>query len=325
MTEFKIKHVTVLGLGRFGGGISVARWLVEQGAHVTVTDRDGADKLADSVSQLHGLPITFRLGESRVEDFTKPDLVVTSPAVKPSHEMLQAAHDAGVPVTTEIALFVERCEAPIIGVTGTKGKSTTAAMLGHLLKSVGPCYVGGNIGKSLLSDLEVINRSRATVVLELSSFMLYWLGRQQFSPSVAVLTMLGLDHLDWHGNAGDYIDAKRNIVRHQLPGGRFVRRGDELSRTFTPPAGVVVREYPDPSIPPFDLALPGEHNAANAQAAFLAVESPGVFTWDHAQRALKTFTGLPHRLQLVHEAGGVRFYNDSIATIPEAAVIAAGS
>src|SRR5438874_2412057 len=133
MTEVRSKRVTVAGLGRFGGGIAVSRWLVEQGATVLVTDRASAADLADSVKQLEGLPIELRLGEHRAEDFTRADLVVASPAVPPANEFLVAARQAGVPVTTEVRLFVERCPATIVGVTGTKGKSTTTALLGRML------------------------------------------------------------------------------------------------------------------------------------------------------------------------------------------------
>jgi UDP-N-acetylmuramoylalanine--D-glutamate ligase len=324
MDELRNKRVTVLGLGRLGGGIAVARWLCEQGARVVVTDREDASKLADSVRQLDGLPIEFRLGEAqqRESDFTGADLVVTSPAVKPTHPLLLAAAAAGVAVTTEVCLFVERCPGRVYGVTGTKGKSTTTALLGKMLSAVGPCYVGGNIGGSLLSRLGEMDE-QSTVVLELSSYMLHWLGLAKWSPHVAVLTMLGLDHVEWHGDASAYLDAKRNIVRHQPPGGRLVRRDDALSRTFVAPEGVDVLTYPA-ALPAFDLKLPGEHNQHNAQAAFLAAESAAL-DFESARRAVADFTGLPHRLQLVHESGGpggVRWYNDSIATIPEAAVIA---
>src|SRR5437868_1806173 len=108
MDELHNKRVTVAGLGRFGGGIAVARWLAERGARVLVTDKDSAEKLAGSVRQLAGLPIEFRLGEHRVEDFTSPDLVVISPAIAPSNEYLIAAKRAGVPVKLEIEFFIER-------------------------------------------------------------------------------------------------------------------------------------------------------------------------------------------------------------------------
>src|SRR2546423_3204538 len=133
--DVRNKRVTVAGLGRFGGNIAAARWLVEHGARVLVTDQAPAEKLADSVAQLDGLPITYHLGEQREEDFSKADLIVASPAIAPSSSVLRAARAADVTVTTEIRLFIERCPATIVGVTGTKGKSTTTAMLGEMLRA----------------------------------------------------------------------------------------------------------------------------------------------------------------------------------------------
>src|SRR5690349_21052613 len=124
MLDLRNQRVTVMGLGRFGGGIAVAKWLAGQGASVLVTDKDPAEKLADSVKQLGGLPIEFRLGEHRADDFRNVDLVVASPAVPPSSEYLAVARNAGVAISTEMRLFVERCSARrMLGVTGTKGKS----------------------------------------------------------------------------------------------------------------------------------------------------------------------------------------------------------
>jgi UDP-N-acetylmuramoylalanine--D-glutamate ligase len=189
-----------------------------------------------------------------------------------------------------------------------------------MLSMAGPCFVGGNIGKSLLAELPQMNE-RSNVVLELSSYMLHWLGAMRWSPSTAVVTMLGLDHVEWHGGAEAYMDAKRHIARFQKPGDRLVRRDDELSRTFPLQPGVSLLTYPDDALPRFELSMPGEHNQHNAQAAFLAACGAGV-DFDAAQRAVRNLRGLPHRLELVHESNRVRFYNDSIATIPEAAIIA---
>src|SRR5690349_724977 len=131
MADLQNMRVTVAGLGRFGGQIAAAKWLVAQGAKVLVTDRSPAEKLAASVKELHGLPIEFRLGEHRESDFTSADLIVASPAIPPHNVYLAAARSAGVPITTEIRLFLERCPAQrIVGVTGTKGKSTTTSLLG---------------------------------------------------------------------------------------------------------------------------------------------------------------------------------------------------
>src|SRR5438093_11303605 len=262
--EIRDKRVTVAGLGRFGGGIAVARWLVEQGARVLVTDQAPAEKLAESVAKLDGLLSECRLGEQREEDFTAAELVVASPAISPTSPYLRAASAAGVTITTEIKLFVERCPATIIGVTGTKGKSTTTAMLGDILKRQFTTWVGGNIGGSLLPDLGRIDKTHL-VVLELSSFMLEYLGAMRWSPHIAVVTFISADHLEWHGSADAYLDAKRNLVRFQRPDDFLVMCEENPgamafaahSKAKAVPYGVAGRR-------PFELLVPGRHNQLNA-------------------------------------------------------------
>ncbi len=315
------KRVTVAGLGRFGGNIAASRWLVEQGALVTVTDAAPLEKLADSVKQLDGLPITFQLGGHRDEDFTRADLIVASPAIPITSPHLQAAMKAGVAVTTEIRLFVERCPCKILGVTGTKGKSTTTALLGAMLKTRHTTWVGGNIGKSLLFELPAIQHDHL-VLLELSSYMLEHLGALRWSPHVAVVTMITQDHLEWHGSFENYVRAKANILCYQKPDDYAVMPEENrpaLTMADLSPGRVVL--FGLKGRRRFELALPGEHNQLNAQAAFAAAQVMGV-NWDDAQGAVRDFPGLPHRLQLVHQQDGVRYFNDSIATIPEAAVAA---
>src|SRR5687767_12866741 len=325
MEDLKNKRVIIAGLGKFGGQIAAAKWLVAQGARVLVTDRSPAEKLAASVKELDGLPIEFRLGEHRDDDFTSADLIVASPAIPPQNRYLAAARAAGVPITTEIRLFVERCPTrTVVGVTGTKGKSTTTALLGRMLAERFTTHVGGNIGKPLLLDLAKISDDDV-VVLELSSFMLEYLRDLSWSPHVAVVTMLSADHLDWHGSADAYLDAKKLIVRHQRAGDVAVlaeggEHTDEL-RTLT--RGRVVTFSTD-AREKFELKIPGWHNQFNCQAAWTAARELGV-TFDQAHAAVRDFPGLPHRLNLVHEAGGVRWFNDSIATIPDAAIAALDS
>jgi len=182
-------------------------------------------------------------------------------------------------------------------------------------------WVGGNIGRSLLSNLDEIGGADL-VVLELSSFMLQYLDEARWSPQVAVVTMLAVDHVDWHGSAEAYLAAKRTIVRHQTEEDWAVLgAGVPHIESFAAATRSPVLWFDANLARRFDLAVPGQHNQFNAQAAFATAEIFGI-TWDQAQAAIAGFSGLPHRLELVHERDGVRWFNDSIATIPEAAVAA---
>lgn len=260
--EFAGKRVTVMGLGRFGGGLGVTRWLARQGAEILLTDLDSEDKLGESLAGLKDWvdrgSVKLRLGGHNVADFTTCDLVVATPAAgKPwDNRFLRAAAAAGIPTTTEIRLLVERLpnRARTIGITGTVGKSTTTAMVAHALRHALPevykarrtamiarnlkptpprapkAHVGGNLGGSLLDSLDQI-APWDWVVLELSSAMLHWLGPEAgcrdaagWSPHIAGVTNLSPNHLDWHGTFEEYESAKATIVRHQRgqDGDRFV-------------------------------------------------------------------------------------------------------
>lgn len=368
MIEFGGKRVTVMGLGRFGGGASAARWLATQGAKVTATDLQSADGLAGTLRELKGLDVTFKLGGHDEADFTGADLVVANPAVPPDNEYLRAAARARVPITTEIVLLIERLPGRLVfGVTGTKGKSTTAALLAKMLEGWRPLpphraqrvrgtrsglvdlswrghpeapgapeatqagprkvWLGGNIGGSLLEKLPQISQDDF-VVLELSSFMLHYLGQRRWSPHIAVVTMVETDHAAWHGGTEAYHEAKRNIVRFQAKDDfavvpTFSKLGREFG-DFTP--GTVIEYGKRANLPEvFAPRLLGKHNRYNERAAFAAAHLVGVYP-DQAAAAVANFAGLPHRLQLVHEdEHGVKWINDSIATIPEAASAACGA
>jgi UDP-N-acetylmuramoylalanine--D-glutamate ligase len=312
------RRVTVMGLGRFGGGAGVTRWLVESGARVCLTDLRPADELASSLAGIEdvvsGGRVTLRLGGHDERDFRSCDLVVVNPAVPRPWEnpLLAAARATGATITTEIGLVVERLDRRrVIGVTGTAGKSTTTAMIHHVLRRTGhAAHRGGNIGGSLLGDLPAIGAGDH-VVLELSSAMLHWLGPDTraggagWSPHVAVLTNLRPNHLDWHGSFEHYRASKLNIFASQRPGDHRVG-GDDAGGS-------------GPRIP---LRLPGDHNQRNAQLAIeAAVRAAGILPAD-AAAALADFAGLPHRLQLVAERRGLSFFDDSKSTTPEATVLA---
>ncbi|MEM8873329.1 MAG: UDP-N-acetylmuramoyl-L-alanine--D-glutamate ligase [Planctomycetota bacterium] len=349
MNDLAGKRVTVFGLGRFGGGVAVTRWLCTQGAIVTVVDSANRDALAESITEIDGCDVTLKIGdEPDAGDFSDTDLVVASPAVRPGHPMLAVAADSKVEVTTEVVLFAERCRSRyVFGVTGTKGKSTTVELLARMLRVVAKgdrpdvrerpnkvravfdhkrphgVWVGGNNGTPLIEHLDRIDPDDF-VVLELSSFMLWHLGRSGWSPHIAVVTMIGSDHLDWHGSQEAYVNAKRNLVRFQRESDyAVVASSSPLSRGFKDYTPATVIEYGKRANLPEKIAplLPGKHNRLNERAAYAAAKLFGLYT-DEAVEACADFRGLPHRLELVHEADGVRWINDSIATIPAAAAAA---
>lgn len=340
-----------MGLGRFGGGIGVTRYLVDQGADVLVTDLLPPEALHQSLSQIKDLPIELRLGGHNVSDFTTCDMIVVNPAVDArDNRFLRAAAAAGVPTTTEIRLLIEALpnHDHAIAVTGSAGKSTTTAMIGHILNNHlthGQAYIGGNLGGSLLGQLNQIN-AQDWVVLELSSFMLEALVDLRWSPRVAVVTNLSPNHLDRHGTMANYAAAKQVLLDHQGPEDTAIlspscqpwlhpRAGlihyiapPSLPPGFSPEAHLELSSGHRPSPPPDNpkqdtirLLIPGRHNQHNAAMALRAACCAGI-PLAAATDALDGFTGLPHRLQLVADHHGVRYYNDSKATTPVAAQLA---
>ena len=213
--DFTGKRVTVLGLGVLSGGVASARYFAVRGADVTVTDLQPAEALRKSIDALAPWPVRYVLGEHRDEDITGADLVVVGPAVRDDSPFLRLARDRGIPLTTETNLVFENCRRPIIGITGSNGKTTTTRLIGAMFQAVDPAtLVGGNIGRSVLNELADQASSRP-VILELSSFQLHRLAWIRQSPGVAVVTNLSPNHLDWHGTYDAYEEAKQHIVHYQ--------------------------------------------------------------------------------------------------------------
>lgn len=356
LPDYSGRRVTVMGLGRFGGGVGVSRFLAKCGADVTVTDLADETVLAESLAQLADVPIRrFALNGHPPDVFRDCDLLVINPAVKPNQADVLAAVARGVEVTSEIEIFCRHNPAPVIAVTGSNGKSTTTALIHHLLQHCwqdddSRVWLGGNIGISLLDQLQQI-RPEDLVVLEISSFQLEQLKQGYFRPQIAVITNFSPNHLDWHGSVDAYRAAKQRILDAQtrtdyavlpadddaeLPwnsrGGalRFGIRDTGEDGAFVEDGSLILRSGQSQSRggsgcveDAVRLAqpaqLPGEHNRKNIAAAACVAWLAGAEA-DRFSEALLSFVPLPHRFQLVAARHGRKFYNDSIATTPESAI-----
>lgn len=327
--DWQNRCVTIMGLGRHGGGVAAARYAAEAGAIVTVTDLLSQSELKDSLAQLSDLPIAkYRLGEHDPVDFQTAEIVIVNPAVPPGNPLVELAKSSGATITTELEIFLRNCPAHIAAVTGSNGKSTTTAMLAAILKQAGhQVWLGGNIGRSLLPDLPNMT-STDWVCLEVSSFQLAQLSNFEkrepdFRPiECAIVTNIQENHLDWHGTFEAYEAAKQRLLNLVQPQGTIVINplAPELC-VWLPPPGTRSPLYieegqfiEDEQIPP--LAVLGEHNRENARCAATIAFAIGC-PENAVVQALQNYRGLPHRLELIGEVDGRKFYNDSMATTPE--------
>jgi UDP-N-acetylmuramoylalanine--D-glutamate ligase len=309
------ERALVVGVGK--SGLAMARYLARQGAVIRAVDRRPADRLQEALARLPG-PERGTEVQTGGYDETALDgcaLVCASPGVPWDDPLLEAARARGIPVTSEIDLFLRRCPGEILGVTGTNGKTTTTAMLGAILRQGNrPLLVGGNIGETVLDRLPEITPEHL-VALELSSFQL----ESADDPRCRVGVVLNVtpDHLDRHHTFERYLDAKARLVEALPETGTAVLNGEDehcraLARRTRAEVVWYERHRPQPR-----LHVPGRHNLLDALAAAAAARAVGLSD-DQIQAGLDTFTGVEHRLELVADAAGIRWYNDSKATNPEA-------
>lgn len=342
--ELEGKPVVVVGLAR--SGVAAARFLASRGARVVATDRKSAGELEAEVLTLEQRGVRLELGEHRPATLASAELVVVSPGVPWQLPELEAARRAGVPVIAELELGFRFLRGGVAAVTGTKGKSTTTAALGAMLREAGrDVRVGGNIGDPLTGLLAGAT-DRTVYVLEVSSFQLE--GTESFRPNLALFLNLSADHLDRHGSFEDYAAAKALVFRNQQPSDWAVVNGDDpgvvaLARrgrarrvafhggSADPSRLLSADEMTDAAyfedgearfrfegrvetlFPQASVRLPGAHLAADLLAAACAARLLGVPAGAVA-RAVAGFHGVAHVLERVAEVRGVRFFNDSKAT-----------
>lgn len=325
--NFKGKKVLVFGLGLNQGGVGSAKFFASQNAQVLVTDLKTSAELVESLDLLKKFPeITYTLGEHKEEDIEWADLIIKNPAVRPGNKYIEYANELGKEVETDMGIFLRYINPKnIIGVTGTKGKSTTASLIYKILKSTGrDLLFAGNIGKSVLDLITKIKNS-SLIILELSSFQLEAFKKHQVSPHIAVITNIYPDHLNYYPSMDEYLQAKKWICQFQTSQDFiFLKEGDQLLDNPKFKAGLQsqIRLFSKDDLPPdFKPTLPGEHNLSNYTAA-LAVAK---IILDSASQedlweAMQSFKGVEFRLQLIKEWRGVKIYNDTTATSPQAAI-----
>jgi UDP-N-acetylmuramoylalanine--D-glutamate ligase/UDP-N-acetylenolpyruvoylglucosamine reductase len=297
------KKVAILGYGLEGQ--DAQKYFKNLGVDVTILDK--------------------KFDEKYLENLNKFDIIVRSPGIYRYLPEIVNAEKEGVEITSALKIFFEKCPGKIIGVTGTKGKGTTSTLIYEILKNAGKdVYLVGNIGKPYLDILSKLSKD-SIIVMELSSFQLIDMDR---SPHIAVVLNITLDHMDWHKDKEEYINAKKNIVRHQSVSDWAVLNEEyEVSRNFAKLTKGKVEFFSKEKLESKykeELLLRGEHNLENIAAAVSVSKIVGVDE-DIILKTVRSFKGLEHRLELVGTINGVTFYNDSFATGPQPTIAAINS
>ena len=339
LSSLRNKTVAVIGIGV--SNRPLIELLLSRGVAVTACDKKDRATLGAPAEELVGKGCRLRLGPDYLKDLTQ-DVIFRTPGMRPDLPELHAAVERGSTLTSEMEVFFEVCPCPILAVTGSDGKTTTTTIIAELLRAAGKTvHLGGNIGHPLLSETGGM-KAGDIAVLELSSFQLMTMTR---SPHIAVVTNLAPNHLDVHKDYAEYISAKENIFTHQSASDIAVFNADnEVTRSFVGRQRGALRTFsrretvergaylaPDDAgegqaiwmsnengrrqvLPLAEIKLPGVHNVENYMAAIAAVDRlvPDKIIRDFA----KNFGGVEHRIELVRELDGVRYYNDSIASSP---------
>lgn len=342
------KRVLIMGLGVQGRGVGDAKVFAEAGAKVTVTDLKREDELKDSLARLSGYNIRYVLGRHDEEDFKTANVIIRNPAVSRESPFLKIARDHDVPIKMDSSLFATYYPFPIIGITGTRGKTTTTMMIYEVLKAhvregldlsarsdpSRTVFLGGNVpGQATLELLQTMEGSDlsarsdpshpAFVVLELSSWELEGWEEEKISPHIAVFTNFSEDHLNRYASMEEYFQGKLPITKYQVHSDWFIVHHDN---TWTKRAAEIsraqVKWFSSDDFPIDDpLSVPGDHNRANAAAALTVAEILGIDRQD-ALETLRAFRGVPGRLETIAVIDGVTYVNDTTATTPTATIAA---
>lgn len=325
--DFKNKKILIMGLGLHGGGVGVAKFFSEIGCQVTVTDLKNKSQLHSSLKQIKNLKINLVLGEHREKDFRNHDIVIRNPSVPKTSKYLRIAKRHNVAIKMEAALFAKYTNTNIVGITGTRGKSTTAHLVSHVLKdSKTKSILAGNLpGKAALPYLSQVE-SDTQIVLELSSWQLQGFADEKISPHIAVITNIYPDHLNRYKSMGDYIEDKQVIFKFQTKHDYLVlNKNDAISKKFALLTKSKVVWFSSNHLSSkIKLQIPGEHNRENAAAA-LKIAKILKIDYQSAISSIQSFKGIPYRLETITSLNGIQVINDTTSTTATATIKALDS
>lgn len=317
MNPFTGKKITLMGLGLLGRGVGDAAYMAEMGADLLVTDLKDKEVLSVSIEKLQDFTnITYVLGEHRLQDFEDRDLIIKGNGVPLNNKYIQHAEDSGVEVAMSGALFHELSGLSMIGITGTRGKTTVTHLIHHVLQN---SLLGGNIRG--ISNLQLLKETEGkdVAVFELDSWQLQGFGDKKISPQISVFTNFMEDHLDYYGGDMDvYFADKANIFLHQKEGNILVIGEDVEERVKAHTSNYIVARSGDVDSA-WHPALLGEHNKKNVACAYHALKAYGISN-DDIKKGFETFSSVEGRLEHIGEVDGVTVFNDSTSTTPAAAL-----
>jgi len=344
--DLRGKKVLVMGLGLHGGGIGTVRFLCSAGAHVIVTDLKTKEQLANSLDKIKDLKgIEYVFGQHRPEDFLRADLIIKTPPIPWNNKYIKAALEKKIPVEIDAGLFFKLNRNPVVGITGTKGKTTTSSFIYEIIKNSGKNTIKVGVGQISVLDKLLNLKKDSLVIFELSSWRLSALGKAKISPQVAVLTNIYPDHLNYYKTMEDYIQDKKFIFLNQKPKDFCILNWDnEILRKMEPEIksqiikfsrnkisngksvyinegaiylnnGIDEKKIIDLS----EVGIKGEHNLENILAGIGVAYALGIDA-NYIKKTIATFKGIAHRLEFVREVNGIKYYNDTSATTPESAI-----
>ncbi|MFC1598786.1 UDP-N-acetylmuramoyl-L-alanine--D-glutamate ligase [Patescibacteria group bacterium] len=324
MLDVKNKKITVMGLGLLGRGIGDVKFLAKKGADLTVTDLKTKKLLTEALKQIKGLKLKLVLGKHRKQDFANKDYILKAAGVPLNSAYIKFAQKNKIPIKMDDSWFAELSSSKIVGITGTRGKTTTSHLINKLLKqSKYKVFLAGNImGQATLPLIDKVKKDDL-VVLELSSWQLQGWAEAKLSPHIAVITNIYRDHLNYYGSMGRYVADKQAIYKYQTNSDYLIlNKNNSYSKKFAKEAKSKIIWYSNKDVPKtWQLKISGEHNMDNIAAAIKVAQILKI-PKTKIRKAVESFKGVEGRQYLVRDYKNIKYINDTTGTTPEAAIAA---